>query len=41
VIETWKEINAVQQRQKADPTYKNIVALPPTANPSPAVAASV
>jgi fatty acid desaturase len=41
LIETWKEINAIQKRQKADPSYKNIVALPPTANPSPGVMAAV
>ena len=36
LVETWREIIAIQARQKADPSYRHIAALPPTANPSPA-----
>jgi fatty acid desaturase len=40
VIESWREITEIQRRQKEDPGYKHIAALPPTANPSPAVIAA-
>ena len=34
LVETWRTINEIQRRQKADPTYRNIVALPPAAAPA-------
>jgi fatty acid desaturase len=38
LVETWREIIEIQRRQKADPSYRHIAALPPSANPTPTAA---
>jgi fatty acid desaturase len=36
LVETWREISAIQRRQAEDPSYRHLAPLPPTATPSPA-----
>jgi fatty acid desaturase len=37
LIETWRQILAIQRKQKEDPTYQYVAPLPETAHPAPSV----